>query len=46
MKCPFQREVNPDLLDALPAIPITNLLVVKGEGEDRSLVLPKHFMAF
>ncbi|CAL1146424.1 unnamed protein product [Cladocopium goreaui] len=41
---PFQKEVNPDLLDALPAIPITNLLVVKGEGEDRSLVLPKHLM--
>ena len=41
---PFQKEVNPDLLDALPAIPITNLLVVTGEGEDRSLVLPKHLM--
>ena len=41
---PFQKEVNPDLLDALPAIPITNLLVEKGEGEDRSLVLPKHLM--
>ena len=41
---PFQKDVNPDLLDALPAIPITNLLVVKGDGEDRSLVLPKHLM--
>ena len=38
---PFQKEVNPDLQEALTAIPITNHLVVTGKGEDRSLELTK-----
>ena len=41
MSKPFQPEVANDLLEALPALPIMNLLVTKGEGEFRELKIPK-----
>ena len=37
---PFQKELNPDVLDALPTLPIMNLLVTSGEAEYRKLQVP------
>ena len=38
---PFQAEVSNDLLEALPALPVMNLLITEGEGEFRQLKIPR-----
>ncbi|CAK9112393.1 unnamed protein product, partial [Durusdinium trenchii] len=37
---PFQKEVSADLLEALPALPVMNLLVTTGEGDEKKLKIP------
>ena len=37
---PYQAEVNADLLEALPTLPVMNLLVTSGEGEFKKLQVP------
>ena len=41
MQKAFAPDLAADLLEALPAPPIMNLLVTQGEGEFRKLVIPK-----
>ena len=41
MTQPFQQEPNADLLEALPSLPIMNMLVTEGEGEFKKLLIPE-----
>lgn len=41
---PYQSEVSQDLLEALPTLPVMNLLVTSGEGEFKKLQLPHNLV--